>query len=103
MLVIAVIAGFIILFAIGVYNRLIALRQECKNAFADVDVYLKQRFDLIPNLVETVKGYAAHEKSLFEDIAKARAGVANAGNNLSDRVAAENQLSTGMRGLFAVM
>ncbi len=101
-LVFAVIAGFLVLFIIGVYNRLVTLRQECKNAFADVDVYLKQRFDLIPNLVETVKGYAAHEKALFEEIAKARAGVSNAGN-IADRVTAENQLTSGMRGLYAVM
>ncbi len=102
LLVIAVLAGFIILFVIGIYNRLVALRQECKNAFADVDVYLKQRFDLIPNLVETVKSYAAHEKGLFESIAKARAGIASAGN-ITDRVTAENQLTSGMRGLYAVM
>ena len=102
LLVIAVVAGFIVLFVIGIYNRLIALRQECKNAFADVDVYLKQRFDLIPNLVETVKGYATHEKSLFENIAKARAGITSAGN-IADRVTAENQLTSGMRGLYAVM
>ncbi len=102
MLAVAIVAGFVILFIIGVYNRLVALRQECKNAFADVDVYLKQRFDLIPNLVETVKGYAAHEKSVFEEIAKARAGISSA-SNISDRVQAENQLSMGVRGLFAVM
>ena len=101
-LVIAVVAGFAILFAIGIYNRLVSLRQECKNAFADVDVYLKQRFDLIPNLVETVKGYATHEKNLFEAIAKARAGVASSAN-ISDRVTAENQLTGSMRGLYAVM
>lgn len=102
MLVLGVVLGFIILFVIGVYNRLVALRQECKNAFADVDVYLKQRFDLIPNLVETVKGYAAHESGVFEAIAKARSGITNAAN-ISDRVQAENQLSSGVRGLFAVM
>ncbi|MBY0429435.1 MAG: LemA family protein [Alphaproteobacteria bacterium] len=101
-LIIAVVAGFVLLFVIGIYNRLVALRQECKNAFADVDVYLKQRFDLIPNLVETVKGYATHEKSLFEDIAKARAGITSSAN-IADRVTAENQLTTGMRGLYAVM
>lgn len=101
-LLLFVIAGFAVIFIIGIYNRLVTLRQECKNAFADVDVYLKQRFDLIPNLVETVRGYASHEKSLFEDIAKARAGV-TASTDLSARVAAENQLSTSVRGLFAVM
>lgn len=101
-LVLALFAGFILFLVIGIYNRLVALRQECRNAFADVDVYLKQRFDLIPNLVETAKGYAAHEKSLFEDIARARAGI-SASTDMTARVTAENQLSAGMRGLFAVM
>jgi LemA protein len=92
----------VVLFVMGIYNRLVTLRQECKNAFADVDVYLKQRFDLIPNLVETVKGYASHERGVFEAIAKARAGISSAAN-MTDRVTAENQLTTGMRGLYAVM
>jgi LemA protein len=101
-LILAIVAGLVLLFIVGVYNRLITLRQECKKAFADVDVYLKQRFDLIPNLVETVKGYASHESGVFEAIAKARAGITSAAN-MTDRVTAENQLTTGMRGMYAVM
>jgi LemA protein len=102
LLILAIIIVLAALFAVGLYNSLITLRQECKNAFADVDVYLKQRFDLIPNLVETVKGYAAHEKGVFESIAKARAGI-TASTDMSGRVAAENQLGGAMRGLYAVM
>lgn len=96
------IAVAVVLFVALTYNALVTLRQECKNAFADIDVYLKQRFDLIPNLVETVKGYAAHEKSVFEAIAKARAGISSA-STLSERVQAENSLGTAMRGFYAVM
>ena len=65
----------LVLFAFGAYNRLVALSQRVGQAFADIDVQLKQRHDLIPNLVETVKGYAAHESGVFEEITKARAGV----------------------------
>jgi len=63
---------------IGIYNRLVALRQNCNQAFADVDVQLKQRHDLIPNLVETVKGYAGHEKSTLEAVIQARNQAVNA-------------------------
>lgn len=86
---------------IGIYNRLVALRQKREQSFADVDVYLKQRFDLIPNLVETVKGYAKHEKEVFENVTKARAGIKDA-NSVSDRVSAENNLTRAMISLYAV-
>ncbi len=87
--------------AVGIYNRLVALRQNREQSFADIDVQLKQRFDLIPNLVETVKGYASHEKDVFENITKARAGVSEA-KGISERVTAENQLSRSMALLYAV-
>lgn len=87
--------------AIGIYNRLVALRQNREQSFADVDVYLKNRFDLIPNLVKTVKGYAKHEKDVFENVTKARAGISDA-QNTSERVAAENHLSKAMISLYAV-
>ena len=84
-----------------IYNRLVALRQNREQSFADIDVQLKVRFDLIPNLVETVKGYAGHEKEVFENITKARAGVKDA-DTISDRVSAENALSRAMVSLYAV-
>ena len=87
--------------AVTIYNRLVALRQNREQSFADIDVQLRLRFDLIPNLVETVKGYAKHEKEVFENITKARAGVQDA-SGISERVAAENQLSRSMALLYAV-
>lgn len=96
--IIALIGGL----AVTLYNRLVALRQNREQAFADIDVQLKQRFDLVPQLVETVKGYAAHEKEVFENVTNARAGVKAAGNNLSERVEAENILSRAMVSLYAV-
>ena len=78
----------LVLFAlVGIYNRLVALRQNREQSFADIDVQLKQRFDLIPSLVETVKGYAAHEKQVFENITTARSGVKSA-SGVNERVEA---------------
>lgn len=85
-----------------IYNRLVALRQTREQAFADIDVQLKQRFDLIPNLLETVKGYAAHEKGVLEAVTNARAGVRQAGGDIGERVQAENKLSRAMVNLYAV-
>ena len=87
--------------AVMIYNRLVALRQNREQSFADIDVQLKQRFDLIPNLLETVKGYAGHEKEVMENVTEARAGVSKA-EGVSERVAAENVLSRAMLSLFAV-
>src|SRR5579862_5064200 len=91
----------VVLWAISVYNGLIAMRQRTNQAFADIDVQLKQRQDLIPNLVETVKGYAAHESGTLEAVTQARAAAASAGT-VEDRVKAENALSGALRQLFAV-
>jgi LemA protein len=85
----------------GGYNRLVALRQNANQAFADIDVQLKQRQDLIPNLVETVKGYATHESGTLEAVTAARNAAASAGT-VDQKVAAENQLSGALRQLFAV-
>lgn len=93
-----VVIGFIV---VGIYNRLVALRQNREQSFADIDVQLKQRYDLIPQLLETVKGYAAHEKELFENVTAARAGIANA-SDTSERIAAENMLSKAMVNVNAV-
>ncbi|MEM6780557.1 MAG: LemA family protein [Pseudomonadota bacterium] len=99
-----VILGLAVLLAVGtiiIYNRLVALRQNRNNAFSDVEVQLKQRFDLIPNLVETVKGYASHEKEVFENVTEARAGVSKA-EGTNQRLAAEKTLGAAMMNLFAV-
>jgi LemA protein len=74
------------------YNRLISLKTNRENAFADIDVYLKKRIDLIPNLVETVKSYAKHESELFENVTKARTSCMNA-TNADEKIESENMLS----------
>jgi LemA protein len=93
----AVVAGFVIL----LYNRLVALRQGYRNAFADIDVQLKQRADLVPNLVETVKGYAAHESGVLQKVTEARTAAMGAAT-MRDRGAAEGALSGALSQLFAV-
>ena len=85
----------------GLYNRLVALRNRIDNAWSQIDVQLKRRYDLIPNLIETVKGYAAHERELFENVTKARANAISAGN-VGDQAKAENMLTGALRSLFAV-
>ena len=79
----------LVLFALGAYNRLVALSQRVGQAFADIDVQLKQRHDLIPNLVETVKGYAAHERGTLDDVVKAR-NTAMSAHGAGQVAAAEN-------------
>jgi LemA protein len=91
----------IVLWAISVYNSLVSMRQRVNQAFADVDVQLRQRHDLIPNLVETVKGYAAHERGTLEEVIKAR-NVAVAAQGPAQQAAAENMLSGALRQLFAL-
>ena len=86
---------------IGMYNGLVQLRVRCDSAWSDIDVQLKRRHDLIPNLVETVKGYAAHEKGTFENIAKFRSQAMQAVTP-ADKAAAENQLTGALKSLFAV-
>lgn len=84
-----------------IYNDLIKQRNRVENAWAQIDVQLKRRYDLIPNLVETVKGYAKHEKTLLEDITKARAAVMSA-TSVSETAEASNYLSSTLKSLFAV-
>ena len=91
----------IVIWAISVYNGLVAMRQRTDQAFADIDVQLKQRHDLIPNLVETVKGYAAHERGTLEAVIQAR-NAAVAAPGVDQKVAAENMLSGALRQLFAL-
>ena len=90
-----------ILWVVGLFNRLIRLKNEVANSWAQIDVQLKRRFDLIPNLVETVKGYAKHERELFEKITQARAAVMVA-KSIPGKAAASNQLSSTLKSLFAV-
>ena len=91
----------LVLFAFSAYNRLVALGQRVNQAFADIDVQLKQRHDLIPNLVETVKGYAAHERGTLDDVIKARNSAMSA-QGPAQQAAAENMLSGALRQLFAL-
>ncbi len=86
---------------IGIYNSLVQLRVRADNAWSDIDVQLKRRYDLIPNLVETVKGYAAHEKGTFENVAKFRS-AAMAATTPAEKSEAEGQLTYALRGLLAV-
>ena len=89
------------LWAIVTYNRFVTLRNRVKEAFSDIDVQLKRRYDLIPNLVNTVKGYAAHEKGVFEKVTEARARAMGA-TGMHEKAAAENMLSQTLKSLFAV-
>lgn len=87
-----------VIFVIGAYNNLVKLRNNRENAFADIDVQLKQRFDLVPQLVATVKGYATHEKELLENITTARTAGVNA-SNIDDKIKADQQLTSALAGL----
>lgn len=91
----------LVLYLVGTYNSLIVLKTRIKEAFSGIDVQLKRRADLIPNLVETVKGYAKHEKSVFENVTKARSALLKA-DTMPDKAAANNQLSGALKTLFAV-
>ena len=93
--------ALIVFFAVMTYNSLVGLRQAWKQAFADIDVQLKQRHDLIPNLVETVKGYAAHESGVFEKVTEARATAMRA-TGVGEKAAAEGALSGALGNLLAV-
>ena len=99
-IVLAVLA-VVVLYLIFLFNRLVVLRNRVKEALSDIDVQSKRRFDLIPNLVETVKGYVQHEKGVLENVTKSRAAVATGGNAL-EKQGAENQLSNTLKTLFAV-
>src|ERR1700693_3999512 len=100
-LIILAVIVVLVLWVITIYNGLIAMRQRVSQAFADVDVQLKQRHDLIPNLVETVKGYAAHERGTLEAVIRAR-NAAVAAQGPAQQAAAENMLTGTLRQLFAL-
>jgi LemA protein len=91
----------IVIWAIGIYNSLVSMRQRVNQAYADVDVQLRQRHDLVPNLVETVKGYAAHERGTLDEVVKAR-NAAIIAQGPAQQAAAENMLTGALRQLFAL-
>ena len=101
LIIVLVILGIIALFLIILFNSLVSLRNQVKNAWAQIDVQLKRRNDLIPNLVETVKGYAKHEQGLLEEITKARASVMQA-TSIASKAKASNALTDTLKSLFAV-
>ena len=99
-IIIAIIIVLAIAF-VGMYNSFIKLKNSCEEAFSTLDVYMKKRFDLIPNLVETVKGYAAHEKETLEKVMAARNGIQSAAT-VEEKMAQENVLTGTLKSLFAV-
>lgn len=104
MLLLFIIIGVVVvlgIFFIGAYNRFITLRNRTNEAWADIDVQLKRRYDLIPNLVNTVKGYATHEREAFENVTKARTAAMGA-QGAAEQGAAEDMLSGALKSLFAV-
>ena len=100
LVLLAIVVG-VAFWVMGMYNGLVTARNAFKNAFAQIDVQLQRRFDLIPNLVETVKGYATHEKGTLEAVTNARAAAASA-RGVDEKVQAENMLTGALRQLFAV-
>ena len=100
-IVVLVVIAVIVIWVISAYNGFIRMRNAVEEAFATMDVYLKKRYDLIPNLVETVKGYAAHEKTTLENVVKARNMAADA-KTVEGRIQGENMLQGTLRSLFAV-
>lgn len=101
MIIVGIIVVIIVIWFIATYNRFVSLRNRVEEGFSTMDVYMKKRYDLIPNLVETVKGYAAHENTTFENIAKARS-IAMGATTVEDKLQGENMLTNTLKSLFAV-
>ncbi len=99
--IIYTIIAVVILFVIIIYNALVRLRNQVENAWAQIDVQLKRRNDLIPNLIETVKGYVKHERKVFNEVTQARTAVMNA-DSVEKKADASNMLSNTLKSLFAV-
>ena len=99
---ILIILGVLVLWVVFMFNRFISLRNRSEEAWADIEVQLKRRYDLIPNLVNTVKGYATHEASTFDNITKARSEAMNSQGPTESHAQAENMLSGALKSLFAV-
>src|SRR3954463_3973934 len=100
-IVLVVLVLLLLIVVVAMYNRLVRLRNRAENAWAQVDVQLRRRYDLIPNLVETVKGYAAHERQTFEEVTRARTAAQQA-QNVQQQAEAENMLTQAIGRLFAV-
>jgi len=100
-IIVGVVVLLLVLYVVASYNGLVKLRNRIDNAWAQIDVQLKRRYDLIPNLVNTVKGYASHEKGTFEAITQARANAINA-SGPGDQAQAENMITGALKSLFAV-
>jgi len=97
-----IVLGVIVVWVIYVFNRFISLRNRVEEAWADIEVQLKRRYDLIPNLINTVKGYATHEASTFDNVTKARSEAMNSQGPTGSHAQAENMLSGALKSLFAV-
>jgi len=100
--IVLIIIAVLVFVLVGLYNSLITLRNRADNAWAQVDVQLRRRYDLIPNLVETVKGYAKHEREVFQNVTEARAKAIDAGT-VKEQEQAENMLTGALKSLFAVV
>ena len=101
-IIIGVVVVAVLAYVIATYNKLVILRNKVRNSFAQIDTQLQRRFDLIPNLVETVRGFATHEKELLENVAASRSGFINA-STPGQKLAMNNQLTASLRSLFAVV
>ncbi len=101
MIIALIVIAVIVIAVIVMYNGFIKLKNNCEEAFATMDVYLKKRYDLIPNLVETVKGYAAHEKETLTKVIEAR-NMAQGAATVEEKIAGENQLQGTLKSLFAI-
>jgi LemA protein len=101
LIILLVVIALVVIYAIAQYNGLVALRRQTGNAFAQIDVQLKRRYDLIPNLVETVKGYMKFEQETLEKVIQARNRAISA-NTVGDKAAAEGQLTSALNGFFAL-
>jgi LemA protein len=100
--IILIVVGVIVLFIVALYNSLIRLRNQVKNSWAQIDVQLKRRTDLIPNLMNTVKGFMKHEKDVLESVTKARTALMNAGDDVKAVSEANGELTNTLKSLFAV-
>src|SRR5947207_11700476 len=101
LLIVLGVVVLLVLYVVFAYNGLVRLRNRIDNAWAQIDVQLRRRYDLIPNLVETVKGYAAHERQTFESVTQARSQAINA-SGVAEQAQAENQITGALTSLFAV-
>lgn len=99
--ILLIVAGVLVLYVVMLFNSLVNLRNRVSEAWSDIDVQLKRRYDLIPNLINTVKGYATHESGVFEKVTAARTNAMQAGST-TDKAQAENMLSDTLKSLFAV-